>query len=84
MNVDRQPHHQPENHDPPRPEHGQRRPQHHEQQEQRPQAELEGRAGQGLLIEGFGRSCPDACRRYQRTKPQSVLLGELRIDNRAA
>ena len=41
MNVDRQPHHQPENHDPPRPEHRQRRPQHHEQQEQRPQRELE-------------------------------------------
>ena len=60
VKVDRQPHNQTENYDPPRSEHGQRRPQHHEQQEQRPQAELEGglggsagwgSGGHGLLLD---------------------------------
>ena len=54
MKVYRQPHISTKTMNAPRPEHAQRRPQHHGQQEQRPQAELEGGLGGGTVGWGSG------------------------------
>ena len=52
IKADRQSHGNTEDNNPPYSEHGQRRPQHHEQQEQGPKAELE--AGVGRRYGGLG------------------------------